>query len=217
MAVRLHPSWLAEIGGVFDEPWMARLREFLAAEKRVATVFPPGDEIFAAFDRTPFDRVRVVVLGQDPYHGPGQAHGLCFSVRRGVPIPPSLQNIYKELCDDLGHPPPPHGDLGAWADRGVLLLNAVLTVRAHTANSHRGQGWERFTDRVIEALNARRDGLVFVLWGAAAAKKAAVIDTARHLVVRSAHPSPLSAHAGFFGSRPFSAIDAWHRDRKSVV
>lgn len=211
---QLEPSWLAILGDEFEKPYMRELRAFLVEEKRQGhQVFPPGPDIFAAFRHTPFDRVRVVILGQDPYHGPDQAHGLCFSVRRGVPPPPSLQNVYKELRDDLGVVPPRHGELTAWAERGVFLLNAVLTVRAHQANSHRGRGWETFTDRVVAELNARREGLVFVLWGSAAGKKAANVDRRRHLVLQAPHPSPLSAHAGFFGSRPFSRIDAHLRAR----
>lgn len=206
---RLPPSWLDVLGPEFDAPYMRELRALLVEEKRRARVYPPGDEMFAAFEHTPFDRVRVVVLGQDPYHGPGQAHGLCFSVRKGVPVPPSLENIYKELHADLGVPRARHGDLTAWARQGVLLLNATLTVREHEANSHRGRGWERFTDRVVEALDQGRDGLVFVLWGASAAQKAARIDRTRHHVIASPHPSPLSASRGFFGSRPFSRINAW--------
>ncbi len=207
-APRIEPTWREALGDVFEQPFMQELRAFLLEEKRRHEVHPPGSEIFAAFDHTPFDRVRVVVLGQDPYHGPGQAHGLCFSVRQGVPVPPSLANIYKELHADLGVPAAPHGDLTSWAQQGVLLLNTVLTVRAHAANSHRGRGWEAFTDRAVAALNERRDGLVFLLWGAAAARKAQTIDRARHLVLTAPHPSPLSAHTGFFGSRPFSRIDA---------
>ena len=206
---QLPESWLAELESEFAQPYMAELRAFLGAEKSQHDVFPPGREIFAAFDHTPFDRVRVVILGQDPYHGPGQAHGLCFSVRPGVDIPPSLVNIYKELRDDLGIPPAKHGCLTAWADRGVLLLNSTLTVRAHTANSHRGKGWERFTDRVVEVLATRREGLAFLLWGRSAAEKGAKIDPNRHLILKSPHPSPLSAHAGFFGSRPFSRVNAY--------
>jgi uracil-DNA glycosylase len=210
---RIDPSWLAALGDTFEQPFMGELRAFLAEEKRTHAVYPPGEEIFAAFEHTPFDRVRVVVLGQDPYHGPGQAHGLCFSVRRGVPVPPSLANIYRELHADLGVPVADHGDLTGWARQGVLLLNTVLTVRAHQANSHRGRGWESFTDRVVRALDEGREGLVFVLWGAAAAKKAAGIDRRRHHVLTAPHPSPLSAHTGFFGSRHFSKIDDYLRER----
>ena len=205
--IQLEPSWLAELRSEFDQPYMAKLRQFLVAEKSRHRVFPPGSEIFAAFAHTPFDRVRVVILGQDPYHGDGQAHGLCFSVRKGVRTPPSLQNIYKELEASLGVEIPPHGDLTHWAEQGVLLLNTVLTVRAHQANSHRKQGWEQFTDRVIEVLNARKEGLVFVLWGSAAGRKASMIDGDKHLVLRSVHPSPLSAHRGFFGCGHFTAIN----------
>ena len=206
---RLEPSWLRVLGPQFDEPYMAQLRGFLGAEIKVHRVYPPGAEMFAAFDHTPFERVRVVILGQDPYHGPGQAHGLCFSVRRGIPSPPSLENIMKELHDDVGVAIPPHGDLTAWAERGVLLLNTVLSVRAHQPMSHRDKGWERFTDEVIRRLDREREGLVFVLWGSAAGSKAAMIDRARHHVISSPHPSPLSAHRGFFGSKPFSKINAW--------
>lgn len=210
---QLPESWLAELGDQFDAPYMAELRAFLVAEKARGPVYPPGPEIFAAFHHTPFDRVRVVVLGQDPYHGPGQAHGLSFSVKRPVRPPPSLVNIYKELQADLGVAPPEHGELTAWADQGVLLLNAVLTVRAREPNSHRGHGWERFTDRVVEVLATRREGLVFLLWGAAAAQKAQGLDPGRHLVLKSPHPSPYSANSGFFGSRPFSRINRWFEAR----
>jgi len=176
-------------------------------------VFPPNRDIFNAFWLTPFDQVRVVILGQDPYHGPGEAHGLCFSVRKGTPPPPSLKNIFKELHNELGLPVPEHGDLTRWAEQGVLLLNSVLTVRAHQANSHRGQGWEFFTDRVMKELNDRHEGLVFVLWGSAARKKAAQIDPDRHVILRSPHPSPLSAHRGFFGCGHFRAINEHLRGR----
>ena len=206
---RLEPSWLGVLGAQFEQPYMAELRAFLGAEIREHRVYPPGSEMFAAFDHTPFDRVRVVILGQDPYHGPGQAHGLCFSVRRGTPPPPSLSNIMKELHDDVGVAIPPHGDLTAWAERGVLLLNTVLSVRAHQPMSHRDKGWERFTDEVIRRLDRDREGLVFVLWGSAAGHKAAMIDRGRHHAISSPHPSPLSAHRGFFGSKPFSKINAW--------
>ena len=207
--VQLPDSWLAVLDDQFEQPYMKQLRAFLVDEMRGGPVFPPGREIFNAFNLTPFDQVRVVILGQDPYHGPGQAHGLCFSVRRGVRPPPSLDNIYKELHADLGIERPDHGELTAWAEQGVLLLNTVLTVRARQAFSHRDKGWETFTDRVIEQLNAQRDGLVFVLWGSAAGRKASMIDRNRHFIVRSPHPSPLSAHRGFFGSKPFSKINGY--------
>jgi len=206
--IQLEPSWLTQLRSEFEQPYMAQLRAFLVQEKAGHAVFPPGAEIFGAFAHTPFEQVRVVVLGQDPYHGPGQAHGLCFSVRRGVPVPPSLKNIFKELNEALGLPIPHHGELTAWAQQGVLLLNTVLTVRAHQANSHRNRGWERLTDRVIEVLNERRDGLVFVLWGSAAGQKAQMIDGRKHLVLRAPHPSPLSAYRGFFGCGHFQQINA---------
>jgi uracil-DNA glycosylase len=206
--IQLEPSWLEHLRGQFDQPHMVQLRAFLAAEKSKHAVFPPGAEMFNAFAFTPFDQVRVVILGQDPYHGPDQAHGLCFSVRKGVRPPPSLQNIFKELHEDLDVPAPSHGELTSWAEQGVLLLNTVLSVRAHQANSHRGQGWEQFTDRVIRLLNEDKEGLVFVLWGSAAGRKAEMIDANRHLILRSPHPSPLSAYRGFFGSRHFSRINA---------
>lgn len=207
--IQLEPSWLAHLHTEFEQPYMAELRAFLVKEKQSGAVFPKGKDIFNAFACTPFEQVRVVILGQDPYHGPGQAHGLCFSVQRGVRTPPSLQNIFKELNQDLGCSIPSHGDLTLWAQQGVLLLNTVLTVRAHQANSHRNQGWEQFTDRVITLLNERRDGLVFVLWGSAAGRKAPMIDDSKHLILRSPHPSPLSAHRGFFGCKHFSQINAY--------
>ncbi len=205
--IQLEPSWLAHLEPEFHKPYMKDLRSFLVAEKKRGNVYPPGAEIFNAFSFTPFDSVRVVVLGQDPYHNHGQAHGLCFSVRRGVEPPPSLRNIYKELSDDVGFVAPSHGELTHWAKQGVLLLNTVLTVRAHQANSHRDRGWETFTDCVIHLLNAQREGLVFVLWGSAAGRKSAMIDDGKHLVLRSPHPSPLSAYRGFFGCRHFSRIN----------
>ncbi len=211
--IQLEKGWLDVMRPEFEQPYMVQLRAFLVDEMRRNKVFPPGKEIFSAFNTTPFQSVRVVILGQDPYHGPGQAHGLCFSVRHGVKTPPSLQNIYRELNDDLGIPPADHGNLMRWAEQGVLLLNTVLTVRSRQAFSHRGKGWETFTDRVIEQLNARREGLVFVLWGSAAGRKASMIDSRRHGIVRSPHPSPLSAHRGFFGSRPFSKINAMLEQR----
>jgi len=211
-SIQLDESWKAVLQSEFDQQYMLRLREFLLAEKQAGqTIYPPAPEIFAALDTTPFDRTRVVIIGQDPYHGPDQAQGLCFSVRKGVKIPPSLQNIYKELASDLSAPVPTHGDLRNWADQGVLLLNAVLTVRAGQANSHQGKGWETFTDKVIATLNEQRENLVFILWGSYAQKKGSVIDTEKHFVIRSPHPSPLSAHRGFFGSQPFSRCNAYLR------
>lgn len=208
--VKLHESWLTPLQGEFDSPYMAALKQFLVAEKQAGKhIFPPGSEWFHALDATPLDKVRVVILGQDPYHGPGQAHGLCFSVRPGVRIPPSLVNIYKELKDDLGIEPPRHGNLESWAEQGVLLLNAVLTVEAHRAASHQGKGWERFTDAVIRLVNDRAQPAVFILWGSYAQRKAAFVDQTKHCVIKSPHPSPLSAHNGFFGSKPFSKANAF--------
>lgn len=189
---------------------MHQLRSFLKHEKQnQKTIFPKGTDIFKAFELTPFDTVSVVILGQDPYHGPNQAHGLCFSVPKGIPQPPSLVNIFKELESDLGIKPPKHGCLESWAKQGVLLLNSVLTVELGKAASHQGRGWERFTDQVIAKLNAKSEPLVFVLWGSYAQQKGKVIDRHRHLVIESPHPSPLSAHRGFFGSKPFSKINAF--------
>lgn len=205
----LPEDWRTALG----DPDLSELDAFLAVEQAEDDVFPPMPEVFAAFAHTPFAAVRVVLLGQDPYHGPGQAHGLSFSVRPPTRPPPSLKNVFTELEADLGVPPPDHGDLTAWADRGVLLLNTVLTVRARKAGSHGKKGWEPFTDHVIRTLSDRRDGLVFLLWGKAAQDKAALVDRARHLVLESPHPSPYSAGTGFFGSRPFSAIDAWLASR----
>ncbi len=213
---QLEASWLEQIGDEFQKPYMQTLRAFLVEEKKLHRIFPPGPEIFNAFTLTPFDQVRVVILGQDPYHGAGQAHGLCFSVRRGVRPPPSLENIFQELSADLNLPIPRHGDLTAWAQQGVLLLNTALTVRERQANSHKDQGWEVFTDRVIAVLNERKKGLVFVLWGANAGKKAAMIDGTRHMILRSAHPSPYSAANGFFGSKPFSKINDWLRRQRDT-
>ncbi len=216
--VKLHPSWLRVLGEEFDKPYMQVLREFLIEEKRLGkVVYPASDNWFAAFDKTPFDQVRVVILGQDPYHGVGQAHGLCFSVPPDIKVPPSLVNIFKELEGDLGIPPVKHGCLEAWAKQGVLLLNATLTVVSGEAGSHQNRGWETLTDRVVEVLNDQRDGLVFLLWGSYAQKKGAFIDQQKHLVVRSPHPSPLSAHRGFFGSKPFSKTNAYLLSRKLPV
>jgi uracil-DNA glycosylase len=197
-------DWNPVLRDQFAEPYWTGLQTFVADERRRHTVYPPHDEVFSALHLTPLADTRVVILGQDPYHGPGQAHGLCFSVRRGVRVPPSLANVQRELHDDLGIEPPGHGNLEAWARRGVLLLNTTLTVRAGQAASHQGKGWEIFTDRVIRAVNERAERVVFVLWGSAARKKGTLIDMSRHAVVSSAHPSPLSARNGFFGSRPFS-------------
>ena len=197
-------DWNPVLRAEFAKPYWPVLQEFVANERATHPVYPPAEEVFAALHRTPFEDVKVLILGQDPYHGPGQAHGLCFSVRPGVPAPPSLQNILRELETDLGIDRPAHGCLDAWAAQGVLLLNATLTVRAREAASHQGKGWETFTDEVIRAVNAKDERVVFILWGGSARKKKALIDTSRHVVIESPHPSPLSAHNGFFGSRPFS-------------
>lgn len=203
--VKLEESWKAPLAGEFDKPYMHDLKAFLQAERAAGKrIFPKGSEYFRALDLTPLDQVRVVILGQDPYHGEGQAHGLCFSVQPGVKIPPSLVNIYKEMQTDLGIPPARHGFLEHWAKQGVLLLNAVLTVQMGVANAHQGKGWEAFTDAVIRAVNDQPHPVVFILWGSYAQKKAAFVDPRKHLVLKSPHPSPLSAHNGFFGSRPFS-------------
>jgi uracil-DNA glycosylase len=203
--VTLNESWKVPLQAEFDAPYMVALREFLVGEREKGKrIFPKGAEWFHALDATVLENVRVVILGQDPYHGEGQAHGLCFSVKPGVRPPPSLINIYKEMKSDLGVEPPSHGNLEAWARQGVLLLNSVLTVEAGLAASHQGKGWERFTDAVIRLVNDQPRPVVFILWGAYAQKKAAFVDRNRHLVLTSAHPSPLSAHNGFFGSRPFS-------------
>lgn len=208
--LQLEASWKARVGDHFDRPEMQVLGDFLRAEKRAGKrIFPPGPEIFAALEATPFDAVKVVILGQDPYHGPGQAHGLCFSVRPGVPVPPSLVNIFSEIESDLGIPRPDHGCLMPWARRGVLLLNSVLTVQAGLAGSHQGRGWEGFTDRVIDELNRGREGLVFLLWGSYAQAKGKLIDTRRHCVFKAPHPSPLSAHRGFLGCRHFSKTNQY--------
>jgi len=207
---KLHESWLARLEDTFASPWFAELKAFLQLEKsRGATIYPPGNRIFAALDATPFDQVRAVILGQDPYHGPGQAHGLCFSVPEGIPRPPSLVNIHKELLADQGIAIPAHGNLEAWARQGVLLLNTCLTVRAHEPLSHQNRGWERFTDQIVRVLAERERPMVFVLWGAPARKKTENVDLSRHGVITSPHPSPLSASRGFFGSRPFSRCNDW--------
>ncbi|MGF1526791.1 MAG: uracil-DNA glycosylase [Candidatus Competibacterales bacterium] len=203
----LPPTWQVALGDEVQRPYFADLQAFVAAERRQHRVFPAPEDVFAALEQTPLSRVKVVILGQDPYHGPGQAHGLSFSVRPGVEQPPSLVNIFQELEADLGIPPPRHGYLLPWAQRGVLLLNAVLTVRAHKANSHQGRGWETFTDAILQAVAAQPKRVVFVLWGNYARKKRPLVAASHHAVVESAHPSPLSANRGFFGSHPFSKID----------
>ena len=201
-------DWNPLLREQFAEPYWDDLMAFVAHERSTHPVYPPHDEVFAALHLTPYAETRVVILGQDPYHGPGQAHGLCFSVRHGVRVPPSLANIYRELRDDLGIDPPGHGNLERWARSGVLLLNTTLTVRGGAAASHQGRGWERFTDRVIDTVAAKSTRVVFILWGAAARRKRSMIDAQRHTIIESAHPSPLSAHNGFFGSRPFSRANA---------
>jgi uracil-DNA glycosylase len=212
--IKLHPSWLGKLRHEFDEPYMANLKHFLLAERQKGKhIFPNGSNWFRALDLTPIDEVRVVILGQDPYHGPGQAHGLCFSVPSGVRPPPSLVNIYKELESDLGIRPARHGFLEHWAKQGVLLLNSVLTVEMGRAASHRDRGWERFTDRVVAEVNAREHPVVFMLWGSYAQKKAAFVDAARHFVLKAPHPSPLSAHSGFFGCRHFSRANTFLESR----
>jgi uracil-DNA glycosylase len=210
--IKLNSSWLSVLADEFEKPYMDHLHDFLLKEKQDGkTLFPPGKQIFQALDRTSFEDVKVVILGQDPYHGPGQAHGLSFSVQPGVPAPPSLVNIYKEMESDLGLKPPSHGCLTSWADQGVLLLNSVLTVEAHRAASHQGQGWEQFTDRIIRELEERKEHLVFILWGSYARKKGSFIRRDRHLVIESPHPSPLSSYRGFFGSKPFSRANDYLR------
>jgi uracil-DNA glycosylase len=208
--IKLEPSWKARVGDYLKRDDMKTLSAFLR-ERRVkgARIYPPGPKIFAAFDATPFDVVKVVILGQDPYHGPGQAHGLCFSVLPGVAVPPSLDNIFKEIQRDLGIARPDHGCLLPWAQRGVLLLNAVLTVEEGRAGAHQGKGWEGFTDHVVDVLNREREGLVFLLWGSYAQAKGKVIDTRRHRVLKAPHPSPLSAHRGFLGCGHFSATNEY--------
>jgi len=201
---KIEQGWKEVLQPQFEAPYFAALKDFLIAEKKKYTVYPPGSKMFEAFNRTPFDKVKVVIIGQDPYHNPGQAHGLCFSVPHGVDIPPSLRNIYKEINSDLGIAIPKHGNLEKWADNGVLLLNATLSVRAHQAGSHQRQGWETFTDAAIKAVADEKENVVFMLWGNYAKNKAALIDTSKHLVLTSVHPSPLSASRGFFGCRHFS-------------
>ncbi|MCA0900672.1 uracil-DNA glycosylase [Microbulbifer agarilyticus] len=211
---KIHPSWYTVLESQFGQPYMTELRTFLQQEKQAGkSIFPPSAQVFNAFNSTPFDQVKVVILGQDPYHGAGQAHGLCFSVMPGVRVPPSLKNIYKEMESDLGIAPPNHGCLQPWAEQGVLLLNTTLTVEESKAGAHQGRGWEQFTDAAVHALAEQRDGLVFILWGSYAQKKGGFINDRRHLVLRGPHPSPLSAHRGFFGTRPFSQANAYLQQR----
>ena len=205
MDVQIEQSWKQHLAPEFEKPYFVKLTKFVRQEYRTTTCYPPGKLIFNAFNLCPYDKAKVVIIGQDPYHGPGQAHGLCFSVNDGVPFPPSLQNIFKEIQTDLGTPVPQSGNLTRWAEQGVLLLNATLTVRAHQAGSHQNRGWETFTDAVIRLLAEQREHLVFILWGGYARSKAALIDQSRHLVLQSVHPSPLSANrGGWFGNHHFS-------------
>lgn len=215
MNVKIDNSWREHIGAEFEKPYFSALTDFVRHEYTTTTCYPPGSLIFNAFNLCPFDRVKVVIIGQDPYHEPGQAQGLSFSVPEGVPFPPSLQNIFKEIQLDLGKPMPPTGDLTRWAEQGVLLLNATLTVRAHQAASHQRHGWEQFTDAAIRALNTERENLVFILWGGYARSKAQLIDRSRHLVLESVHPSPLSANrGGWFGNHHFSQCNAYLREHR---
>ena len=204
----LPDSWKTELAEEFDKPYFKELENFVAQERKSKTIYPAPEDVFSAFELTPFEQVNVLILGQDPYHGDNQAHGLCFSVKPGVKTPPSLVNIYKELKDDIGFDIPNHGYLVPWAKQGILMINAVLTVEAHTANSHKNKGWETFTDAVISKVNQKQEPVIFVLWGGYAKKKLKLIDTNRHTVIQSAHPSPLSARNGFFGSKPFSKINS---------
>lgn len=209
MEVRIEKSWKEQLAGEWDNVYFAELASFVRSRYGSTTVYPPASKIFAAFDSCPFDNVKVVIIGQDPYHGPGQANGMCFSVAPGVSMPPSLVNIFKEITDDTGAPAPSDGDLTRWARQGVLLLNSILTVESGQPGSHQNRGWEHFTDRVIEQLSLKRKNLVFLLWGSYAIKKGALIDRSRHLVLTSVHPSPLSAYRGFFGNHHFSTANAY--------
>ncbi len=208
MKHQLPDDWQQVLGAEFDKPYFQKLEEFVDAERSTHTIYPPEDDVFSAFQLTPYEKVRVFIMGQDPYHGPKQAHGLAFSVLPGIKPPPSLANIFRELKTDVGASVPNNGYLVPWAEQGVMMLNAVLTVRQAQANSHKGKGWEKFTDAAIKALNERDESVIFVLWGAYAQKKIQFIDTGKHQVLQSVHPSPLSAHNGFFGSKPFSQINA---------
>lgn len=213
MDVKIAESWKSVLKAEFEKEYFKKLVSFVKEEYKSRKIYPPGKEIFRAFDQCEFDKVRVVILGQDPYHGAGQANGLCFSVREGIPFPPSLVNIFKEIKNDLGKEIPPHGSLDRWAAQGVLLLNATLTVRAHQAGTHQNRGWEQFTDAVIHQLASERPGLVYLLWGSYAQKKGAFVNPADNLVLKSPHPSPLSAHRGFFGNGHFSKANAYLKER----
>ena len=212
MDVKIEQSWKNCLAEEFEKPYFEQLTGFIHDEYRKNTIYPPGSLIFNAFDHCPFDKVKVVLLGQDPYHEPGQAHGLCFSVQSGTRFPPSLINIFKEIQSDLGKPMPENGDLTRWADQGVLLLNATLTVRAHTAGSHQNKGWEIFTDAVIQCLATQREHIVYILWGSYAQRKGAIIDTSKNRVLQSPHPSPLSASRGFFGNKHFSKANEYLKE-----
>jgi uracil-DNA glycosylase len=213
MDVKIEPSWKQRLSEEFNKPYFLQLIEFVKNEYQSNTIYPPGKEIFKAFDSCNFEQAKVVIIGQDPYHGPGQANGLCFSVRDGVRIPPSLVNIFKEIKNDLGKPIPPSGDLERWANQGVVLLNATLTVRASTPGSHQNKGWEGFTDAVIQKISAEKENVVFLLWGAYAQKKGEIIDRSKHLVLMSAHPSPFSADRGFFGNKHFSKTNQYLKSK----
>jgi len=209
MDVKIEQSWKEQLGEEFEKPYFKLLTEFVKSEYASQTVYPPAKLIFNAFEQCPFGNVKVVILGQDPYHGPGQAHGLCFSVNDGVAFPPSLRNIFKEIHDDTGAPVPTSGNLERWANQGVLLLNATLTVRAHEAGSHQKKGWEKFSDSVIHLVADKLDNVVFILWGSYAISKSEFIDPQKHLIIKSVHPSPLSAHRGFFGNKQFSTANQY--------
>ena len=213
MDVKIEPSWSKILNNEFEKPYFATLTEFVKTEYRTQQIFPPGKEIFNAFDLCPFNQVKVVIIGQDPYHGPGQAHGLCFSVKDGIVFPPSLRNIFKEIQGDLGMAIPESGDLTRWAKQGVFLLNATLTVRAHNAGSHQGKGWETFTDEVIRLISEKKEHVVFLLWGAYAQRKGEMINKSKHLVLESVHPSPLSAMRGFFGNHHFSKTNQFLKSK----
>ncbi|MDA3816330.1 MAG: uracil-DNA glycosylase [Prolixibacteraceae bacterium] len=212
MEVKVEKGWKEGLLSEFEQPYFEQLTEFVRNEYQTKQIYPPAKEIFNAFDLCPFENVKVVIIGQDPYHGSGQAHGLCFSVLDGVRFPPSLRNIFKEINGDLGHPVPQSGDLSRWAKQGVLLLNATLTVCAHQAGSHQGKGWERFTDAAIKAVSEQKENIVFLLWGAYAQRKGQIIDNSKHLVLESVHPSPLSASRGFFGNHHFSSANTYLKE-----